>query len=463
MPVYEFAIQTRREVTVGIAQHLGLDKPSPPKEQRGGEEEDWRKIFRMSLKHRDERGHEHEVAEWDERDLYAKGISMDTIVHGVELAACRDAAYQPYGEVVYVLAFHGKDHPNRSRFMFKIQGGQEVQNLAMTHGMMGGRDSVQSASLAERLIPDILKYVDGKEERLTRRETHFLDTIVKQLAARDEVIQQYTDREMNLIEIERNADDHAYDRNKKRKEEEADEKRKQELMDLVKEHGPKAMPYVIGALKRLSGGGVSQEASQGPGYGEGYGAGYGGYGDWYGTPPKPEERRQSREQREKPEARGKSSNGYASSNGNASSNGHGREGSEEAEGGAQDVETGEKEKSSEGDEPSMLDQLKLRVAFDTSRFVMLAQGRNKLEAIRGALSESQWDVFMEIKKAVESEDLDSNESVQKVADLALQFGMVVKLDPATGEKLLEALDNITRLALLELSKLLAFYYEHLQK
>ena len=153
MPVYEFAIQTRREVTVGIAQHLGLDKPSPPKEQRGGEEEDWRKIFRMSLKHRDERGHEHEVAEWDERDLYAKGISMDTIVHGVELAACRDAAYQPYGEVVYVLAFHGKDHPNRSRFMFKIQGGQEVQNLAMTHGMMGGRDSVQSASLAERFDP----------------------------------------------------------------------------------------------------------------------------------------------------------------------------------------------------------------------------------------------------------------------------------------------------------------------
>ena len=459
MPVYEFAIQTRREVTVGIAQHLGLDKPSPPKEHRGGEEEDWRKIFRMSLKHRDERGHEHEVAEWDERDLYAKGISMDTIVHGVELAACRDAAYQPYGEVVYVLAFHGKDHPNRSRFMFKIQGGQEVQNLAMTHGMMGGRDGMQSSSLAERLIPDILKYVDGKEERLTRREVHFLDTIVKQLAARDEIIQQYTDRETNLIEIARNADDHAYERNKKRREEEADEKRKQELMDLVKEHGPKAMPYIIGALKRLSGGGAPQEAPQGAGYGAGFG---GSYGDWYGGPPKPEGRRPSPKKRpEEPEPE--------------KTNGHARGVEEDAGSGGERGASGagEKEKKPEGGdgdgedgssgEPSMFEQLKLRVAFDTSRFVMLAQGRSKLEAIRKALSETQWELFLEIKKVVESEDLDSNESVQKVADLALQFGMAVKLDPEVGDKLLEALDNITRLALLELSKLLAIYYEQLQK
>lgn len=111
----------------------------------------------------------------------------------------------------------------------------------------------------------------------------------------------------------------------------------------------------------------------------------------------------------------------------------------------------------------MLEQIKLRVAFDTSRFVMLAQGRSKLEAIHSVLSEVQWDLFKEIKKVTESEDLDSEESVQKVADLALQFGMAMKLDPDVGEKLLEVLDNITRLALLELSKLLALYYEHLQK
>jgi len=458
MPVYEFAPHTRREVTVGIAQHLGLDKPSPPKEHRGGEEEDWRKIFRMSLIHRDERGHEHAVAEWDERDLYAKGISMDTIVHGVELASCRDAAYQPYGEVVYVLSFHGKDHPNRSRFMFKIQGGQEVQNLAMTHGMMGGRDGMQASSLAERLIPDILKYVDGKEERLTRREVHFLDTIVKQLAARDEIIQQYTDRETNLIEIARNADDHAYERNKKRKEEEADEKRKQELMDLVKEHGPKAMPHIIGALKRLSGGGAAQEAPQGAGYGAGYGE---SYGDWYGGPPKPEGRRPSQQKKrsEQPESEKQTNGNARGRREDAESSARGAAAEDEKEKGPE----GEAGEGGDSGEPSMLDQIKLRVAFDTSRFVMLAQGRSKLEAIHGALSKTQWDLFLEIKKVVESEDLDSNESVQKVADLALQFGMAMKLDPEVGDKLLEALDNITRLALLELSKLLAIYYEQLQK
>src|SRR5271156_5001701 len=200
MPTYEFSIQTKREVTVGIAQHLGLDKPAPQKEKV--DDEDWRKIFRMSLRFRDSHGRENEIAEWDERDIYGKGISIDTIVRGVELAACRDAAYQG-AECIYVLAFHGKDHPNRSRFFFKIFGGQEIQNVVS--GPLGrpGND----ASLAERLMPDILKYVQSKEEILSRDRAQLWDAIMKHHQQLSDVVTSYTDREMHIREIELNADD----------------------------------------------------------------------------------------------------------------------------------------------------------------------------------------------------------------------------------------------------------------
>jgi len=66
---YEFSVEVRREVTVGCAHHLGLDKLS----KKDGDDH---KIVRMSLRWRDDRGHEYEVTEWDERDLYAQAVRV---------------------------------------------------------------------------------------------------------------------------------------------------------------------------------------------------------------------------------------------------------------------------------------------------------------------------------------------------------------------------------------------------
>src|SRR5271170_2531667 len=122
MADFEFCVETRREVTVAIADRLRYDKPATPTEKG---EEDHRKIVSMSLRFREPHGHENDITEWDERDLFGKGAGIPTIVRGVELASCRDAAYRFGGDCIYVLAFHAKDYKNRSSFVFKLPGGQE--------------------------------------------------------------------------------------------------------------------------------------------------------------------------------------------------------------------------------------------------------------------------------------------------------------------------------------------------
>lgn len=117
---YKFSNERRREVVVAIAHHFGIDKlPS-----EGGH-----RLVRMSLFHRDGEGHESAVAEWEEQDIYGESVSVDTLVDGVELAACRDAAYRFGDEVVYVLVFRVANSVSASRFFFKVPGGQEVQAL----------------------------------------------------------------------------------------------------------------------------------------------------------------------------------------------------------------------------------------------------------------------------------------------------------------------------------------------
>lgn len=60
---YEFEAETKREVMVAVTQELGLDGPPPVNG------EDWKKIVRISIRHRDDHGHETEIGELDERDL----------------------------------------------------------------------------------------------------------------------------------------------------------------------------------------------------------------------------------------------------------------------------------------------------------------------------------------------------------------------------------------------------------
>lgn len=56
---YEFEAETKREVMVAVTQEL----------RRSVDGEDWKKIVRISIRHRDDHGHETEIGELDERDL----------------------------------------------------------------------------------------------------------------------------------------------------------------------------------------------------------------------------------------------------------------------------------------------------------------------------------------------------------------------------------------------------------
>lgn len=424
MPTFEFAVETRREVTVAIADRLRLDKPAFADK----DEEESRKIVRMSLRFRDPHGgREDDITEWDERDLYGKGVGIPTIVRGVELASCRDAAHRFGGDCVYTLAFHAKAYNNRSTFVFKIPGGQEVQHLAIAAGRggmhgSGGRDE---AGIAERLMPEILKYVSEKEERIEKKAELVFNTIMKQNQQYSEVVTGYTDRELKLREVALNAEDHQYERDKKRKQDDEDARTKRESFEFLKEKvAPELLPHVIRAIQRFSGG---------P-------SGYANAPDfqaWY-----------AEQQRRKDEGEGKSG---PNANGANGTNGHVKQG-----------RGSEGESRGKEDDAEVLGELKIRVALDAARFVSLCRSRGKFEAARDVLTEEQRSLFDEIVTASEAPNLDEEEGVERIARLALMFGAAMQSDPMTGSKLFDVLDGISKIALVELSNLLKMYYEATQ-
>ena len=479
----EFSLDTRREVIVGLTMHLGHDRAAPAPEGGGAPE---KKVVRMTLRHRDERGMEHEVNEWSEQELYGKGIDVETITRGIELSACRDAAYQFHGECIYVLAFHGKDHPNRSRFLFKIPAGQEVQHIAQSSNGYGSSQKSE-ASIAERLMPDILRYVQAKEETLEKARNQFTESILKSNQQYASVITEYTDREGKIRQIELNADDHIYERERKRREDEENAQMKRQMMGLIKENAPKLVPYVVAAVQRLSQGPQASRPMQRPSYAHPAAPGSDpNFDAWYAQQHRSAEYGAQHQSAEYGESAGASPGGGGASVSAASqawygsgaparvrvsavevpasSPGAASPAAASAKGVAPEKEAVADEHrdagaGSRGEDPDALDKIKLRVAFDTARFVMLARGRNQLDAIRSSLSDEQKLIFEKVIVSADSADLDSEEGVSKAAGLALAFGASVQSDPASGFRLLGAIDNMTKLALIELSNLLKIYHE----
>ena len=431
MPAYEFPLDVKRHVAVNLALHLNTDKP----DASGGEK---LKISRMQLKHRDDRGHESDVLEWHgHKELYE--TSIDIILRSVEIAACRDAAYQYGGVIVYVLIFHAEEHSNRSRFFFKIPGGQELAHA--TESGPGKRE--EGSSFPERIMPDILRYVSQKEEQLDKRSMHLWEMLMKSNAHLSAVVQEYTDNEGKLREIMLNAEDHTYERQKRRKEDERKEKQNAEMWNLIKEGAPKALPVVLSALQRFSAG---PNAPYEP-----------GIGDWWAE--------YQRAQEEKERISASSGNGVAQNGRGARSEERSPEEVVEAEPVAEsDVSRGRRGEGAaeisvaveppEGPGRSDLGPIRLRVAFDSARFVMLAHGRGKLGAVRDALSPEQRKILDDIVTAVSAEDAESDAAVEKISNLAVAFGKAMREDPARGLAAYAALDKMCQLSLKELSGLL---------
>ncbi len=431
MSDFEFCVETRREVTVAIADRLRYDKPATSTEKG---EDDHRKIVRMSLRFREPHGHEHDITEWDERDLFGKGAGIPTIVRGVELASCRDAAYRFGGDCIYVLAFHAKDYNNRSSFVFKLPGGQEVQHMAMTtsRGGMHGPGGREDVGIAERLMPDILKYVSEKEERIEKKAELVFNTLIKQNQQLAGVVTDYTDRELKLLEVARNADDHQYERERKRQEDEENTRSKREAMEFLKEKvAPEVLPYVIQAIQRFSNG--PRGDADAPDFQK-----------WYEA-----------QKAEQEAQRNGQKNGSSSSAGpEPESRGRGS--------GKSPHPPVDSAQDGKGLEPSMFERLQLRVALDTSSFIGLLRARDKFDAVREVLTEPQRDLFDEIAKVSGTFDIDQKEEVEKMSNLALMFGAATQADPTTGFKLLGVLDGMCKISLVELSNLIKIYYEATQ-
>lgn len=466
MTIYEFSLDKKREVMVQLAHHLGIDKPPPmPEDGTRASPDQLRRIARITLHFRDERGHPTKVTEWDKSELYGKqGLSMETLTHSIELAACRDAAFQFGGDCVYELAFHGEHDMNKSKFYFKIPGGQEVQHLAMSSNGHGGRNGFggNEAGLAERLMPDILRYVQAKEELLERRSETLWNSVIKTNQHYASVITEYTDREAKIRQIELGAEDHLYEREKRRRDDDETAQMKRDAWNLVKDNAPKLAPYVLAAWQKIRRGPQSpperpmQRPPQpgSPGYDPDYDA-------W---------------------ASGGPTNGFHAPGAQVvdaqivdqSEAWYGPENSAGPQGVAEEepmLAGSVPRRSAQVSQvheppaaaPGALDKIRVRVALDTTKFVMLARGRKKLDAIRGALGEgSALKIFDEVVEAVESADLEVEADVTRVCDLSLAFGASVQTNPAAAVRLLEVTDNMTRVALVELSNLLKEYFDALQ-
>jgi hypothetical protein len=453
MATLEFSAETKRQVSNAIDDALCYSKPLVGDEA----ELALRKIIRMSLRlkggMRDE-----PVGEWFERDLRGPHISLDSVVRIVERVCCHDASFQPAGDIIYELAFHSKDHDNRSRFMFKVYGGQETQSMVLSGpggramGMYGGAagagglNAQFEAGIAERLMPAVLEYVSKKEARLDDRTMHLLDIYQKREVHHDSVRQAYTDKETAVREIEIAARGLEYEQKKKEKADEEAEAFKKKIVDSIfaglEKHGPKLMVMAMSMLQRRGGESLPPE-----------------FNEWY-----QEQKRAAKTS--KPKTNG--ANGVNGAKPKAASPPETETASAEAgtetktedakveEEEAEEVEEGGE---SEDGEPSELDKLRLSVALQTASFFALVRARGKEGVIREALEPGPLQLWDAIADASSSEDAASDQGIALVAHMALMLGAMIQSDPGVGIVIHQTLDDFCKVAAVSLVKLLEEYHQ----
>lgn len=466
MPTVEFSVETKRQVSNAIDDALCYSKPLVGDET----EIALRKIIRMSLRLKDLGGREEPVSEWFERDLRGPHVSLDSVVRIVEKVCCHDASFQAAGELIYVLSFHSKDHDNRSRFMFKVYGGQEVQNpsQAMVRGGFGGGGAglafpgadmrAQEASLAERTMQSVLQYVDGKENRVEQKEGRIdakLMRIIDMFEKREEhwadIVQKFTDRETAVREIEIAARGLEYEQKKKEKADEESEAFKKRIVEGIfagfEKHGPKLLVMGLSMLQRRGGEALPPE-----------------FNEWY-----QEQKRAAKKPKPKTTA-ASPSNGTNGANGVNAAKPEGEPTSPETESEAKTeaapsqaeeakTEEAEFEEDGDDDEPSELDKLRLSVALQTASFFALVRARGKWNVIREALEPGPLQLWDAIADATSSEDAASDQGIALVARMALMFGAMIQSDPGVGIVIHGTLDDFCKVAAVNLVKMLEEYHQ----
>jgi hypothetical protein len=451
MATLEFSAETKRQVSNAIDDALCYSKPL------AGDETEiaLRKIIRMSLRLKGMR--DEPVGEWFERDLRGPHVSLDSVVRIVEKVCCHDASFQPAGDIIYELAFHSKDHDNRSRFMFKVYGGQETQSMVlagspggrsmgmgMYGGGAGGTLNQFEAGIAERLMPAVLEYVSKKEARLDDRTMHLLDIYQKREVHHDNVRQAYTDKETAVREIEIAARGLEYEQKKKEKADEEAEAFKKRIVDGIfagfEKHGQKLMVMAMSMLQRRGGESLPPE-----------------FNDWY--------QEQKRAVKTSSKTKTKTANGTNGANGakTESANGEAKAESaakpqdQEQEMTPDDAEV--EEEDDNDDDPSELDKLRLSVAIQTASFFALVRSRGKWDVIREALEPGPLQLWDAIADATSSEDASSDQGIALVARMALMFGAMIQSDPGVGIVIHGTLDDFCKVAAVSLVKMLEEYHQ----
>jgi hypothetical protein len=438
MAQYELSQGVNAEIKRGLNRHLALNKQDNDVAHL---DEDYllsEPIYRMELLHRDDRGMEKTVTDWvGKKVLY--DTSLSNLARYVEVAAATDAAYQIGSEQIYVVAFHAENHKNRSRFFFKVPGGQELPQAVLAR-------EASAPNISERLMPDILRHADAAVERAARKEHELWQILWKMNVQFSSVIQEYMEREDSLRKAIANVEEHSYEREKQRKADQKAEDREKWIMDVA----PKVFPHVINTLQDVSG---AAEAPK--------------LGDIMMMVMRSMATSERLEAEAKEASRGRGDSGedeYA--RGWAESPAPSSPGSR--------VRRAPEEPPVEASTPAIrddaplerqtpgLDQLKLRVAIDTCRFVGLARGRGKLDTMRVSLKENQQKLLDEIIEVSDSEDIESNAVVDRLASLSLAFGLSVREDAMTMGAVFLKLDKACQFALKELSVLLQVYADRLK-
>jgi hypothetical protein len=444
---YEFDSEKRKEVHTGVAQHLGADKPLRRPEDGSVPE---RRVARMKLCRRDERGHEDPLLEWNQEELFGKGVAMEDIVTSIGIAACRDAAYQYGSEALYVLVFLGRENQNRSKFYFKLPAGQEINQMVLSGGP-GSREAARGESLG---VADLLRYVQAKEERIDKKQETFVDSLIRDRDRFAAVAHEYTDREMRIREIELGAEDRLYDREKKRRDDEETAAMKRDAWKLVKDNAPRLVPYVVAAVQRLSRGPQQRRPMQAaprapqpgaPGTDPGFDAWYAGASAGAGAGAGPWNVDPSVGQA--PPSPGAQNGWYG---------GHG--GSENFVSPEPQGPEANGAEVSAPPEALSIEALQLRVVEGAVGFITMVEqgGEAAADAVVGALSDAQRSLFGRVAEMPRTAP-PPGPALEEAANLVLAFGLSVRADPASGMRLLTACGPEAQRALVELSQLLEEY------
>ncbi len=416
--------ETRGAINHEIARWLGVDGQSAHRS-------DYLNVEEIELFYMDENDHENPITGLKGEELHGPNASLDGIVSIIESAACRDALTR-FGNCVYVLYFHLKGgQKNRGRFPFitpgsghTVRGSGEGSALARRNGRNGGADAMDSQTAAEalRVTVELLRWSTEERKVNDDRSANLFSSFEKVLRQQNEVIQNYSDREMRIIELEGTLNERKYELEQKRKADEEKSKWMSEAIEVAKTYGPMLLPPVIETIRKFN---------NGPNY-----------------VPNETTVFEKIKKAQEAAARAAKENGEGEGDETAPSNGatNGTNGAA-AHAGPSDEERA-----------AAAVQVQGRIALDLCRLIALAKSTQSDVIMREAMKDHAeiLQVFEAIVVATAA--LDAHERVDDLVQMALGFGGALQQNPVLAVKIVTSIQNpFMRATLIEFSELLKQY------